>query len=306
MSESNGVETMTETPKEILAVAKPAPAGVPRMFTFIPKDLTELMTYGEMVAKSPFVPKGYAGNTGACVIGMQFGAELGLPPLQALQNIAVINGKPGIYGELGKALLYSKGFKIEERDAKDTKAKNEAWCKITRPDGGVTERTFSLEDAKTAKLWGKEGPWTNYPYRQMGWRAFWFAARDGAADVLKGIWGLEELVDYKADAVETTVVDKAPKEIPTEKPVEAKAYEPTPANPVVDATPKPPTDGLTPQERKDLVDLMKANGVTPDIMKAHLLKKYGISADRPTAFLRKADLAAVRAWIESPQDELDV
>lgn len=57
------------------------------------------------------------------------------------------------------------------------------------------ERTFSMEDARTAGLWGKEGPWKTYPYRQMAWRAFWFAARDAAADLLKGLDGVEALVD---------------------------------------------------------------------------------------------------------------
>jgi hypothetical protein len=308
MSESNGT-TMNETPKDILAVAKPAPI-VPKYFQIIPKDLTEAMKFAEMVAASDFVPKAYVGKAGNCLIAMQFGAELGLPPLQAIQNIAVINGKPGIYGDLGKALLYSKGFKIEERDAKETQAKNEAWCKVTRPNGEVTERTFSLEMSKTAKLWGKEGPWTNYPYRQMGWRAFWWAARDGAADVLKGIWGIEELQDYKRDAIETTTVDNAPKELPgksigaeaAEDVAALKTIEPTAANPVVDV---PPPDGLSPVERKELNDLMKANGVTPEIMREYLKKKFGITVEKaPSAFIKKTDLGAVRAWVESPQDDL--
>jgi hypothetical protein len=276
------------------------------------------MKFAEMVAASDFVPKDYKGKAGNCLVGMQYGAELGLPPLQALQNIAVINGKPGVYGDLGKALLYSKGFKIEERDAKEVEAKAEAWCKVTRPDGSVTERTFSKAMAVAANLWGNN-TWKSYPYRMMAWRAFWWAARDGAADVLKGIWGIEELQDYKTNAIEATVVTDAPREIET-KPAKSETIaaaggtkpasdetkppvnEPTPAQPVVDV---PPPDGLTPMERKELNDLMKANGVTPEIMREHLKKKYGITAEKaPSAFIKHADLGAVRAWIESPQDDL--
>ena len=61
-----------------------------------------------------------------------------------------------------------------------------------------------MEDARQAKLWGKEGPWSTYPYRQMAWRAFWFAARDGAAHVLKGMAGVEELRDYESREREVT------------------------------------------------------------------------------------------------------
>lgn len=314
MAEDNGVKTMIEPAKEVLAVAKPAPA-VPKLFMFVPKDLTELMKYADMVAGSPFVPKGYAGNGGACLVAMQFGAELGLPPLQALQNIAVINGKPGIYGDLGKALLYSKGFKIEERDSKETQAKGEAWCKVTRPTGEVTERTFSLDMAKTAKLWGKEGPWSTYPYRQMGWRAFWFAARDAGADVLKGIGGIEELRDYDAETTAVAVLENAPKELPAfnreqaVKDAAPKSEEPTPANPVVDVTPKkaePPSNGLTPEQRKNVVALMAKFNVDGPELREYLRKRWGITDEkRPTAFVTQGDdYAELCNWIEAPQDDL--
>ena len=288
-----------EPSKEVAAVAKPAPL-VPKYFQIIPKDLTEAMKFADMVAASDFVPKDYRGKGGNCLIAVQFGAELGLPPLQAIQNIAVINGKPGIYGDLGKALLYSKGFKIEERDAKETQSKNEAWCKVTRPNGEVTERTFSLDMAKTAKLWGKEGPWTNYPYRQMAWRAFWWAARDAAADVLKGIWGVEELVDYKADAIETSVVENTPRE---------KSTEPTPANPVVDVKPpvkgEPPANGLTPDQRKHIVALMGKHKVDAAALKRRLFEVYGITDEtRPTAFLPQQYYAELCKWIENPQEDI--
>lgn len=90
-----------------------------------------------------------------------------------------------------------------ERDIKDVRAQSEAWCEITRPDGKTKAiRTFSILDAKESHLWGKAGPWTEYPYRQMMWRAFWFCARDIAADYLKGLGGAEEVRDY----VETELV----------------------------------------------------------------------------------------------------
>jgi hypothetical protein len=325
MSE-NGVTIMNQTPKEIAAVAKPAPPA-PRLFHLVPKDLNEAMSFAKMVADSDLVPKDYKGKAGNCLIGMQYGAELGLPPLQALQNIAVINGKPGVYGDLGKALLLSKGFRIEERDLKDVQARQEAWCKVTRPDGQVTERTFSIDAAKTAKLWSREGPWTTYPYRMMAWRAFWWAARDAAADVLKGIWGIEELLDFKADAVDTTTVE-APKElapktnlaevaknaVETATTVAKMAHgaDPTPANPVVDVTPdtadpEPPKNGLNVDQRKRLVELCKENGVTMEILTAHLRKRYGITVEKfPTKHLTQDKFAELCSWIESPQDELGI
>ena len=308
MSPENGAaimnEPIKEPAKEVLAVAKPAPAA-PRMFTFVPTNLEEAMTYAKMISDSDFVPKDYRGKSGNCLVGMQFGAELGLPPLQALQNIAVINGKPGIYGDLGKALLYSKGFKIEERDVKEVEAKTEAWCRITRPNGQVTERTFSKANAMTAGLWGAN-TWKAYPYRMMAWRAFWWAARDAAADVLKGIWGVEELIDFRTAAVETTAVENAPKEVGAGE-TAAPPAEPTPENPVVDAVPAaPPKDGLSVDQRKELVALMTKFKVSPEQVRAKLRAWLGITDEkRPTAFVPQSKFQELKDWIENPQDELE-
>lgn len=198
--------------KDVAVEEKPQEQSltIGKVFSLTPTNLDQAIKLAELIAGSDLAPKDFKGKSGNCLIAMQMGMEVGLAPMQAIQNIAVINGKPSVYGDVGKALLFSKGFKIDERDTKETKAKGEAWCKVTRPDGEFAERTFSLEDAKTAGLWGKQGPWTTNPYRQMAWRAFWFAARDKAADVLKGICGAEEVEDY----VETTSEPAAPIAMP--------------------------------------------------------------------------------------------
>ena len=169
------------------------PAAQP--FSLAPRNFDEAWRLAEILAASDMVPKQYRSKPGDCLIAMQWGMEIGLKPLQALQNIAPINGKPNLYGDAGKALLLSHGCIIEEDDAEVVKANARASCTITRPGRPPVRRTFSQDDAKTAGLWGKEGPWRAYPWRQMAWRAFWFAARDAAADLLRGMGGLEEGVD---------------------------------------------------------------------------------------------------------------
>jgi hypothetical protein len=73
----------------------------------------------------------------------------------------------------------------------------------------VTVR-FSVEDAKRAGLWGKQGPWTQYPKRMMAMRARGFALRDAFADVLKGLITAEEAQDYPTE--------QAPRDITPAKP----------------------------------------------------------------------------------------
>lgn len=170
-----------------------------RTFDLSPRTFDQALKLAEYMANSEMVPKQYRGKPGDCFIGMQWGMEVGLKPLQALQSIAPINGKPSLYGDAGKALLLSHGCIIEEEDIEIVKANSRACCKITRPGHPPVQRTFSIDDAKTAGLWNKDGPWKTYPYRQMAWRAFWFSARDAAADLLRGMGGYEEAIDTQAE-----------------------------------------------------------------------------------------------------------
>jgi len=174
-------------------------------FSLVPANMQEAFKLAEMMAASELVPKDYRGKPGNVLIAVQMGAELGLSPMASIQNISVINGRPGLWGDAGKALLLAAGFQIEEDDIEVIRKNGKACCRITRPGGSqVVERTFSLEDAKQANLLSKDGPWRQYRERQMAWRAFWFAARDAAADVLKGLGGKEELVDLPPEVDVTT------------------------------------------------------------------------------------------------------
>ena len=83
------------------------------------------------------------------------GLELGLPPMQAVQQIAMIGGRCTIWGDLVPALIWRAGHKIREWIEGEGDARV-AWCEITRGDNGeIIKRKFSVEDAKRAGLWDK-------------------------------------------------------------------------------------------------------------------------------------------------------
>ena len=194
-------------------------AATKQQFDLSPQTFEQALTFAQYLADSDMVPKQYRGKAGDCLIAMQWGFEIGLKPLQALQSIAPINGKPNLYGDAGKALLLDAGCLIEEDDIETIKANGMARCKITRPGRPPVTRTFSIENAQKAGLWNKDGPWRQYPERQMAWRAFWFAARDAAADLLRGMGGAEEAMDYQqaatkdmgpAEEVRPTTVEDLP------------------------------------------------------------------------------------------------
>jgi len=63
------------------------------------------MEFSQMLSKSAMVPKAYQGKPEDIMVAVQWGYEIGLAPMQALQNISVINGKPSVYGDAAMALV---------------------------------------------------------------------------------------------------------------------------------------------------------------------------------------------------------
>jgi hypothetical protein len=165
-------------------------------FSLSPRNLAEAMEFAKIIAQSDMVPKDYVNKPGNVLVAVQTGAELGLKPMQSLQGISVINGRPSIWGDAMRALVISHP---EFEDLQEEKQDTHCTVTLKRRGRSAVVSTFSMEDAKKAGLAGKSGPWQTAPRRMLQMRAFAFAARDLFADALKGIKSTEELRDYQAD-----------------------------------------------------------------------------------------------------------
>lgn len=165
-------------------------------FSLAPKDLDEAMRFADMLASASIVPKDYIGKPGNVLVALQWGMELGLQPMQAMQSIAVINGRPSLWGDAMLALVKAHpAFEWikEECDG------NVATCTIKRRGEPEVVQSFSMEEAKRAGLTGKPGPWTQYPKRMLQMRARGFALRDAFPDALRGVVSAEEARDTPAE-----------------------------------------------------------------------------------------------------------
>lgn len=184
-----------------------------------PQTFEQALTFSNYLAESDLVPKDFKGKPGNCLIAMQWGAELGLKPLQALSNIAVINGRAALWGDAVIALVRSSPLCEYVQESDDGKT---ATCRAKRRGEPEQVVTFSMDDAKTAGLLGKQGPWTQYPKRMRQMRARAFALRDVFADVLRGMPVAEEVMDTPkdmgaADVVRTEEPPKGPPVWPDDK-----------------------------------------------------------------------------------------
>lgn len=198
--------------------------------------MDDLYRFATAVSKSGLAPKGIE-TPEAIFVALEMGLEVGLPMMAALQNIAVINGRPAIWGDAQLAVVRSTGelalFEEWYEEAGKRLPRNPAAftdattavCRVQRSGYEAAETAFSVADAKRANLWGKAGPWTQYPSRMLKHRARSFALRDQFGDALRGLRTVEEVQD---DPVATARNVTPPMFAPAPEPESTPTPEPTP------------------------------------------------------------------------------
>lgn len=243
-----------------------------------PKNAQEAMQLAETLAASQLIPKNFQGKPNDVFVAMMWSANLGVPFLQGIQGIAVINNKPSIYGDLGLAVCMNSGLMegIKEEIIEGSKKailrggretpNLIARCTVRRKgnaDPFVSE--FSVQDAARAGLWEKQGPWTQYPKRMLQMRARAFALRNAFPDRLMGMSFAEEAMDIvdvneKGEVTSVTPSKKMPQRKPKAQTVEEKPkvekVEPEQAAPAIENNPA--SEDLFGQQ------VMQAAQTTPD------------------------------------------
>lgn len=275
-------------------------------------DLDGLWRFSQAVAKSGLAPKGIQ-TPEAVLIAVEMGLEVGLPPMAALQNIAVINGRPSLWGDAQLAVCRGTGELEEFNEWYEQSGKRiprnpatftddtTAVCRVKRKGQEATETGFAVSDAKAAGLWGKEGPWKQYPARMLKFRARSFALRDGFGDALRGLRAAEEVMDDPIDAARDITPSRPIFKVPKAPTVTVSAESEqtgNPENPVDlggngSAPVEPVAQEVIPSLQQQLAQLVQEAGFTFDDWKA-FAAKVGIIDNDPSNFSDVTDSAAKR------------
>jgi hypothetical protein len=183
----------------------------------IPQNIEEVFRLASAIHKSGLAPYGMD-TPEKLTIAVMTGMEVGLPPMQAIQSIAVINNRPTIWGDGLLAVVRSSPLccYVKEWIEGDGDARI-AYCETLRKgESEPVKRSFSVDDAKRAKLWQTEAriqkrskggagtyeadndsPWYKYPQRMLQMRARAWCIRDTYPDLTKGMQVREEVEDYQ-------------------------------------------------------------------------------------------------------------
>ena len=211
----------------------------------------EMMRFASQVITSGLAPASFK-TPAQVLVAMQMGAELGLKPMASLQHIAVISGRPSIYGKAVAGVVMRSGLCEDWREFIDGEGeKLTAVCRAKRK--GLPEwkeARFSYEDAKRAGLLGKSGPWTQYFRDMLGHKARARCFGTLFADVLCGLPVMEDVRE---------VYDAAPL---ADTPRPPSAPDPLLSGELKDATPEPEAPPLeVPAAPVDSLGLDRLNWV---------------------------------------------
>ncbi len=170
----------------------------------------QVVSFAEYCEKAQFLPAKTTKEQAALAIVA--GLKMGMDPFAAIQNIAVINGRPSVWGDAVGGLCAGSGLLEDEYEEEVGTGEEYKIVYHIKRKGRTHEivREFGYKDAVKAGLWGKQGPWTQYPKRMMLNRARAFAYRDAFPDVLKGIRIAEEEQDAPIDITDSVVVSPSP------------------------------------------------------------------------------------------------
>jgi hypothetical protein len=170
---------------------------------FDPSQFNHWLDVAKQLSSSTLIPKNYMGKPMDILVAMELGRSLGLSMMQSIQSIAVINGRPSLYGDAILAICQSHPSYeyiievpiLEKEEIMGYK------CTIKRKHHEEHTVIFTISDAKKANLWEKTGPWSQYPLRMLQIRARDFALRNTFADALTGIHIAEESQDLDKSTI---------------------------------------------------------------------------------------------------------
>jgi hypothetical protein len=186
----------------VTAIAPRPLAAGGKLSAIVPKDMEEAYRLAKAICVAGMAPRGMD-SPEKCMISIMRGMEVGLTPMMALDKIAIVNGRPVIWGDGAMGLVRGSGVCEWVKEYMEGEGDNRAGVCIAKRRGEPEpiERRFSVAEAKKANLWGKSGPWQQFPDRMLQMRARAFCLRDLFADVLGGLYLREEIEDDNPRAI---------------------------------------------------------------------------------------------------------
>jgi hypothetical protein len=204
----------------------------------IPTNLEDAIKIAQRLANSGLVPASMRGNPDAVFAGMMLANELGVSTMQGLSNIAVVNGRASVWGELATAIVRASGLCEYLSPPKFTGTGPTMKCTVVGKRKGEKDEVsmeYSMEDAKLAGHLSKDTYQKN-PKDMIMWKALHRLYKFLWADVLKGLTFREFAGEVPEAEVEEVKVGEIPGDENPKTALSAQIPGPKAAAPALEAT----------------------------------------------------------------------
>ncbi len=154
-----------------------------------------------MFSKSDMIPKRYMNNVGNCIIAIEMATRMNANILMVMQNLDVIQGKPGWSSVFLIATLNSSGkfSPLRYEDSEENGGSCRAWAFDKVNNEKVYGAWVSMDMAKAEGWIDKSGSkWKTMPELMRRYRAASFFTKQFAPEVSMGLQTVEELIDITA------------------------------------------------------------------------------------------------------------
>ncbi|WP_051179737.1 hypothetical protein [Nocardia concava] len=140
---SNEVATTTDQFVPVLGSGFGDPLGAVTMYADI---IDTAYNLAEKLCRTPLVGTVYRGKPADAAVAILYGAEIGLNPIQSLQQIFTVHGTPSIYARTMVALLKRRGYRFQTIESTETVATVTG----TAPSGDIETCTWTIDRATKA------------------------------------------------------------------------------------------------------------------------------------------------------------
>lgn len=223
---------MNDHPNNLPTIRPQGVAGA-KPLAIVATTMDEAWRMSEAMHRSGLAPKDL-NSPEKVMVAVMYGAEVGLPPMAAVQSIAVMNGRPVLWGDAALGIVKSSGLCVYIKEWFEGDGDDRVYyCETQRKgDPEPVKREYSVKDAKQAGLWDERprvrnykgedianpSPWFRFRPRMMQMRARGFCIRDAYADLLKGMRLKEEVDDGNVIEGEVAATAAPVKRVPPPAP----------------------------------------------------------------------------------------
>lgn len=169
----------------------------------------ELKELAKTLGPSSLLPSALRGKPADVLVTVMYGNELGLSPMQAIQGIYVVNGRPTLAAQTWLALARRAGHRVKVTEQTD----DACTVELERGDTGETHVSrYTYAEAQQAKLSSKD-VWQQHRKAMLLARAVSQGCRFLCPEIALGFYAEGELDDEQPAPV---VHVERPKDAPVE------------------------------------------------------------------------------------------